>query len=90
MTVDRTDNSGYCNTSIYSPYMNEDKTCSTCTHYNVCKYREKTENALKVANNNVTIGVPHVKVKIECEYYDSAYRIYPTITYTSNENSVSV
>ena len=62
-----------------------EKNCSTCSHQNVCKYREKTERAIQKVKLPEEIG--NIKIALECEYYLAQYYSYPSpVWYNTNQN----
>lgn len=63
-----------------------DKICDTCAHRDVCKFREKTEEAIRNIPSKRE-GPAHIIVKLECEFYQARYYSYPTITYGNSDNS---
>lgn len=68
---------------VYTTGYSNDKTCATCNHRCVCKYREKTEEAIRqMPTPKDSVG--NIKLKLECDYYSGMYYSYP-ITYTNND-----
>ena len=60
------------------------KNCSTCQHGYVCKYREKTEQAIQ--KMKLPLEIDNIKINVECDHYLGQVYNYP-IWYNTNDNS---
>lgn len=74
-----TTTSSYMYTNVYV-----EKNCTTCQHGDVCKYREKTEQAVK--KMKLPVEIDNIKINVECDHYLGHVYNYP-IWYNTNDNS---
>lgn len=77
-------NTGSTSTSSYTYTYTPAKNCSTCQHGYVCKYREKTEQAMQ--KMKLPVEIDNIKINLECEHYLGQVYNYP-IWYNNNDNS---
>ena len=71
-----TTTSSYTYTNVYV-----EKNCATCQHVDVCKYREKTEQAVK--KMKLPLEIDNIKINVECDHYLGRVYNYP-IWYNAN------
>lgn len=74
-----TTTSSYTYTNVYV-----EKNCATCQHGDVCKYREKTEQAVK--KMKLPLEIDNIKINVECDHYLGQVYNYP-IWYNTRDNS---
>ena len=74
-----TTTSSYTYTNVYV-----EKNCATCQHGDVCKYREKTEQAVK--KMKLPLEIDNIKINVECDHYLGQVYNYP-IWYNAKDNS---
>lgn len=78
-------NTGSTSTSSYTyTTVMAVKNCSTCQHGYVCKYREKTEQAMQ--KMKLPVEIDNIKINLECDHYLGQIFNYP-IWYNANDNS---
>ena len=71
-----TTTNSYTYTNVYV-----EKNCATCQHGDVCKYREKTEQAVK--KMKLPLEIDNIKINVECDHYLGQVYNYP-IWYNAN------